>query len=179
LPGSRARAILRLPGKAPCLCGPLSSNVRRHTTTGVATTAPMNTLSHACYFTAMFGATWLMCMRASDWNTDRWSAGSRYIPLVFGALGWLALFTWLGRSLYSGDASKSDGVAIALIAGLPTGVAAYALVARVRPGTAGARRMTPSEPVVVPKEGPKSRQEWLLLDVRAIPELLRRRRKRK
>jgi hypothetical protein len=29
LPGSRARAILRLPGKAPCLCGPLSSNVRR------------------------------------------------------------------------------------------------------------------------------------------------------
>jgi hypothetical protein len=29
LPGSRAAAILRLPGKAPCLCGPLSSNVRR------------------------------------------------------------------------------------------------------------------------------------------------------
>jgi hypothetical protein len=28
LPGSRARAILRLPGKAPCLGGPLSSNVR-------------------------------------------------------------------------------------------------------------------------------------------------------
>jgi hypothetical protein len=29
LPGSRAAAILRLPGKAPCLCGPLSSHVRR------------------------------------------------------------------------------------------------------------------------------------------------------
>jgi hypothetical protein len=29
LPGSRAAAILRLPGKAPCLYGPLSSNVRR------------------------------------------------------------------------------------------------------------------------------------------------------
>jgi hypothetical protein len=29
LPGSRAAAILRLPGKAPCPCGPLSSSVRR------------------------------------------------------------------------------------------------------------------------------------------------------
>jgi hypothetical protein len=28
LPGSRRRAILRLPSKAPCPCGPLSSNVR-------------------------------------------------------------------------------------------------------------------------------------------------------
>jgi hypothetical protein len=128
-------------------------------------------------FLAMFGAAWMLCMRASDWRTDRWDQTSRWMPLVLGAMAWLVAFTWLGGSVYPGNARKSDGMTIALLAGLPSGIVTYALVAWLSPGTAGAQRPAPNDPVVIPKGGPKTKSEWLLLDIRAIPELLRKRKK--
>ena len=133
----------------------------------------MRLIALLCYFLAMFGATWLMCARASDWNTDRWNQDSRWIPLVFGAMAWLAAFMWLGQQAFPGNARKSTEMTIALIAGLPTGIAFYALFARVKPGLAGARRMAPSSPVMVPRRRPSTLGEWLLLDLRALPKLLR------
>jgi hypothetical protein len=43
LPASRARAILRLAGKAPILCGPLSANVRRRKQRLWRSTSPNST----------------------------------------------------------------------------------------------------------------------------------------
>ncbi|WP_418318875.1 hypothetical protein [Piscinibacter sakaiensis] len=128
-------------------------------------------------FLAMFGATWMLCMRASDWRTDRWEKTSRWMPLVFGAMAWLVALMWLGENLYPGNAKKSDEMIIAFVVGLPAGIIAYALIAWLSPGTAGANRLAANDPVVIPEGGPKTKSEWLLLDVRAIPTLLRWRKK--
>lgn len=126
-------------------------------------------------FVAMFGATWLMCMRASDWNTDRWNRDSRWIPLVFGGMAWLVIFSWLTREAYPGNARRSTEMVVAFIAGAPIAVLAYATVARVRPGAVGARPMAPGPSVAVPWKQPRSFGGWLLLDLRTIPRLWRQR----
>jgi hypothetical protein len=137
----------------------------------------METAATALHFLAMFGATWLMCMRSSDWNTDRWATGTRWAKLVFGAIAWLLLLLWLGRKLFPGDPMQSTKLTVALVAGIPIGVLAYAIVARFWPGLAGAQRMAPATPVHVPSSTPRSTSGWLLLDIRALPALFRRRRR--
>ncbi len=137
----------------------------------------MKQLALISHFLAMFGITWMVCMRATDWGTDRWDRTARWAPLVFGGLAWAVALKLLGDAIYPGDANRSDEMTVALVAGLPAAIAAYALLAKLRPGTAGARPPAPSEPVVIPEGGPKTKGEWLLLDIRAIPLLLRRRRK--
>jgi hypothetical protein len=139
----------------------------------------MNLLALLCYFLAMFGTTWMLCMRSSDWNTERWSEKTRWMKLVFGALAWILVFIWLGQQLYPGDAKQSEPMSYAFVTGMPSAIAIYALVAWLSPGTAGALRMAPSKPPVIPEGGPKSKREWLLFDLRAIPELLRRRKNKK
>ena len=96
------------------------------------------------------------------------------MKLVFGAMAWLVSFMWLGRHLFVGNAQRSDSMAYALLLGMPSAIAVYALMAWLRPGTAGAARMAPSEPVVIPESNPQSKGEWLMLDVRALPAMLRR-----
>jgi hypothetical protein len=98
--------------------------------------------------------------------------------LVFGTLAWVATFIWLGKALYGGDVRQSEPMSYALVGGLPTGILAYALAAWLRPGILGADRVAPSDPVVVPDRVPKSTGEWLLLDLRAVPKVLRRQRRR-
>ena len=135
----------------------------------------MKTVALLCSFIAMFGATWLLCMRCSDWNTERWHRDSRWIPLILGALAWLAAFMWLGEQAFPGNVRKSAGMTVALLAGAPAAILLYVILARVRPGAAGAQRMAPGTPVSVPKRRPRTLGEWLLLDLRALTQLPRKR----
>ena len=92
-------------------------------------------------FVAVFGATWLMCMRASDWRTERWDETPRAYLLALGPVAWL-LLTLMARShLYSGDLTSNE-MTVALVLGLPFGVAVFLILAKIRPGVAGARPIT-------------------------------------
>ena len=136
----------------------------------------MNIVALSFYFVATFGLVWLLCVRASDWQTDRWSDGPRAMALILGACAWLFCFGFLGEKLFDGNAKRSDAVMIASAGGVLGALVMYVFMARVRPGFLGASRMKPSEPMVVPKRLPKNAGGWLALDVRAIPTLFRRRR---
>ena len=99
----------------------------------------MKLLALVLNFVAMFGATWMVCMRASDWRTNRWETTSRAVLLVLGSMAWLLAFLTIGTLVYPGSLRDSDEMKIALCLGLPCGIAIYALLAWIRPGAAGAR----------------------------------------
>jgi cytochrome bd-type quinol oxidase subunit 2 len=101
----------------------------------------MQLLALALSFLAVFGATWLLCMRASDWRTERWENTPRALLLALGPGAWLLLILVVRSHLYSGDL-ESDQMTIALLLGLPFGVAIYLIAAKIRPGIAGARPIT-------------------------------------
>ncbi len=92
-------------------------------------------------FVAVFGATWLTCMRASDWRTERWEKTPRAVLLALAPGAWLLLLLMVRSHIYSGDLT-SDEMTIALVLGLSFGVAIYLIAAKFRPGTAGARPIT-------------------------------------
>jgi hypothetical protein len=133
----------------------------------------MRALALFCYFLSTFGAAWLLCMRATDWNTPLWHKDSRWIPILLGVVAWVWFFNWLGQAVYPLLSRTSDAVSIMVVTGLVSGIVAYAATAWLSPGTAGAKRSTP-EPKPDPEAPPpKSTSEWLLLDIRRLPQLLR------
>jgi hypothetical protein len=120
----------------------------------------------------------MLCMRATDWNTPLWNKDSRWIPLLLGMLVWVWFFNWLGQAVYPIESKRSDAVTVAVISGLVSGILAYILVAWLSPGTAGAKRSTPEpkpDPAAPP---PRSTSEWLLLDIRRLPQVLRRQKRK-
>jgi hypothetical protein len=100
----------------------------------------MKLIALALSFVAMFGAAWMVCMRASDWRTDRWDRKSRAFVLALGPIAWLLLVLIVRAHIYPGNL-RSDEMKIALFLGFPCGIAIYSLLAWIRPGTAGARRI--------------------------------------
>lgn len=89
----------------------------------------MKLIASVCYFIAIFGATWMVCVRASDWNTSRWSDGKRAMMLVFGAAAWVVALVWLGDQLFIGNLGRSDVVAIASLSGFLASILLYLLAA--------------------------------------------------
>jgi hypothetical protein len=97
------------------------------------------------------------------------------MKVVLGGGVWVIVFIALGAWLFIGNPKRSNAVSIAMLAGFILGLVVYAVLAWLRPGTAGALRMTPSPPPFIPRAAPRTKANWLLLDLRAIPTLLRRR----
>jgi hypothetical protein len=134
----------------------------------------MRAVALSCYFLSTFGAAWMLCMRATDWNTPRWHEASRYMTFLIGVVVWIWFFNWLGQAVYPIESRTSDAVSIMVVSGLLSGIAAYVATAWLSPGTAGAKRSTPEPKPDYDAPPPKSTSEWLLLDIRRLPQLLRR-----
>jgi hypothetical protein len=112
-------------------------------------------------------------MRATDWNTPLWNKDSRWIPILSGVVAWVWFFNWLGQAVYPAESKTSDAVSIMVVSGLVSGIIAYIATAWLSPGTAGAKRSTPDPKPDSAAPPPKTKSEWLLVDVRRLPQLLR------
>ena len=89
----------------------------------------MKIIAITCYSVAIFGAAWMICVRASDWNTGRWGDGIRAMKLVFGAAAWVFVLVSLGDRMLVGDMGRADAVAIGSISGFVSGLVLYFVAA--------------------------------------------------
>lgn len=135
----------------------------------------MHTLALLCYSTAMFSIGWAVSMRFTDYNTPRWHSDSRWFVVMIPAFAGFFLFDWLGGLALPPSPRNSASVAVAHLIGLGLAVVVYVLVAWSKPGFLGARPYSRAPPPEPPAQAPKSTRDWLLSDVRNLPENLRKR----